>query len=240
RGFIVAGDTGTDSAGQSDFLIIKLNDSGNEIWKKTFGGTGFETALIVEQTTDGGYILAGGVQARTDATADLNVWILKLDDNGNIVWEKTYGGDKDDRVHSGQQTSDGGYIFAGGKGDADFWVFKLDSTGNLNWEKTYGGTESEMANSIQETDDGGYIVAGSTWSYGEGLYDVWVLKIDIYGNEAWSKSYGGANHDQAYSVRQTFDGGYVVVGYTKSFGSGEEDILILKIGANGECNECFQ
>ncbi|MHA2635190.1 MAG: InlB B-repeat-containing protein [bacterium JZ-2024 1] len=159
------------------------------------------------------------------------------------VWARTYGWADGDWAGFIQQTSDGGYIVAGdtysfGAGSRDIWVLKLDANGNVLWQKTYGGANWDGADSIQQTSDGGYIVAGSTYSFGAGYRDIWVLKLDANGNVLWQKTYGGGNWDRAYSIQQTSDGGYIVAGDTYSFGAGSSDIWVLKLDANGNIHGC--
>ncbi len=130
-------------------------------------------------------------------------------------------GKVNDYAHSIQQTSDGGYIVAGytesfGAGDFDAWVIKLDAKGNVQWQKTYGGKDDDEAYSIQQTSDGGYIVAGYTYPLCASDWDAWVIKLDARGNVQWQKTYGGKDDDEAYSIQQTSDGGYIVAGYTYS------------------------
>ncbi|MFI5296046.1 MAG: hypothetical protein ACHQ0Y_13605 [Thermodesulfovibrionales bacterium] len=142
-----------------------------------------------------------------------DLWLFKLDKDGNIQWQKTYGGIADDWANSLQQTTDGGYIVAGttysfGDGFNDGWILKLDANGNIQWQKTYGGT----VQSILQTADGGYIVAGST-SIGADNGDAWILKLDGNGNIQWQKAIGNsAKAEGAKAVRQTPDGGYIVAG----------------------------
>ena len=148
------------------------------------------------------------------------MWILKLDQAGTVSWQKTYGGSGYEYAYSIQQTSDGGYIVAGdtssfGAGDDDMWILKLDQDGTVSWQKTYGGVSGDdHAHSIQQTTDGGYIVAGYTdvlWGWRS---DMWILKLDQTGNVSWQKTYGGTDFDEAYSIQQTSDGGYIVAGTT--------------------------
>jgi len=233
-GYIVAGWTGFFEAGYSDVYVIKLDAYGNESWEKTFGGSDYDTAWSIQQTKDGGYIVAGYTSSFGAGGGD--VYIIKLDENGNMVWERTYGGSGYDIANSIQLTNDGGYIIAGKTGDfysGDVYIIKLDKDGNKSWEKTYGGSGDDWARYIQQTTDGGYIVAGSTSSFGAGKSDVYVIKLDENGNKVWEKTYGGSDYDEAYSIQQTKDGGYIVAGYTRSFGAGESDIYIIKLDGNG-------
>jgi uncharacterized delta-60 repeat protein len=237
-GYIVAGYTNSFGAGYYDVWVLKLNGRGDVVWQKTYGGDGDDRAHSIQQTSDGGYIVAG----YTDfwgAGRRLDFWVLKLNGRGDVVWQKTYGGEDDDEAYSIQQTSDGGYIVAGytqafGAGLDDFWVLKLDSSGHIQWQKTYGGEDDDEAYSIQQTSDGGYIVAGRTKSFGAGGMDFWVLKLDASGDVVWQKTYGGKEWDEASSIQQTSDGGYIVAGRTRSFGAGLDDFWVLKLNASGD------
>ncbi|OGF68016.1 MAG: hypothetical protein A2Y62_20465 [Candidatus Fischerbacteria bacterium RBG_13_37_8] len=163
---------------------------------------------------------------------------MKIDATGSILWQKTYGGADDDFPFFIQQTSDGGYIVAGntmsfGLGSTDAWALKLDSTGNISWQKTYGGTADEDCRSVRQTADGGYILGGYTRSYGAGDADVWMIKLDSTGNISWQKTYGDTGYDSGQFIQQTIDGGFIITGSTSSFGSGNNDFLILKINSTG-------
>jgi len=241
-GYVVAGHTYSFGASDRDFWVLKLDRDGNIQWQKTYGGTDWDEARSIQQTSDGGYAVAG----RTDSfgAGDRDFWVLKLDSDGNIQWQKTYGGADWDWARSIQQTSDGGYVVAGytysfGAGTSDFWVLKLDRDGHIQWQKTYGGTDWDGARSIQQTSDGGYVVAGYTYSFGAGLNDFWVLKLDRDGHIQWQKTYGGADWDWARSIQQTSDGGYVVAGRTESFGAGRADFWVLKLDRNGHIPQCY-
>jgi hypothetical protein len=155
------------------------------------------------------------------------------------LFEKTIGGSGIDFANSIIQSSDGGYVVAGwtdsfGAGGRDFYVVKLDSAGNVQWTKTIGGSNADYAYSIVQSSDGGYAVAGRTSSFGAGSYNIYVVKLDSAGNVQWTKTIGGSNDDYAVSIIQSSDGGYVVAGWTDSFGAGGSDIYVVKMGPLGD------
>lgn len=149
-------------------------------WEKTFGGIGTDVALSVQQTSDGGYIMAGITTSYGAGLRDF--WLVKTDEEGEEEWNKTFGGPMQDAAQSVQQTSDGGYIIAGiteyGGEGGDFWLIKTDGLGEEEWSKTFGGTDGDQATSVQQTSDGGYIIAGGTMSKGAGEFDVWIIKLE--------------------------------------------------------------
>jgi hypothetical protein len=212
---------------------LKLDSAGGVTWQKTYGGTDGDGARSVQQTADGGYIVAGYTHSPV-TTEGRDFWVLKLNSTGDVTWQKRYDETDVDDASSVQQTSDGGYIVAGATGiPQDVWVLKLNSTGNVTWQKRYmGGTGSDWAGSIQQTSDGGYIVAGVT-ATGMQASKVWVLKLSSSGGVTWQKTYGGSFVNQATSIRQTSDGGYIVAAITNSFGAGGIDVWVLKLDSAG-------
>jgi uncharacterized delta-60 repeat protein len=236
-GYIVAGYTGSFGAGGHDIFLIKTDANGNIIWAKTYGGTHYEYAFSVQQTSDGGYIMAG--YTGSFGAGGWDIFLIKTDANGNVQWAKTYGGTYYEFAYSVQQTSDGGYIVAGHRSTSpsfvyDFLLIKTDTNGNLQWAKTYEeASGGDYAYSVQQTSDGGYIVAGYKHYFSAGDRDIFLIKTDTNGNLQWAKTYGGTSGDYAYSVQQTSDGGYIVAGYTGSFGAGANDIFLIKTDAFG-------
>jgi hypothetical protein len=215
--------------------IVKLNANGSIQWQKKYAGILGDLAQSVQQTSEGGYIVAGMMKGE--------VWVLKLNSVGETQWQKTYGNSCVDANFSIQQTQEGGYIMASvsltfGAGYTDIWIVKLDPNGAIEWQKTYGGSGFDLAHSIQQTQDGGYVVAGWTGSFGAGDKDAWVLKLDANGEIEWQKTYGGSGFDLAHSIQQTQDGGYVVAGWTETFGAGDTDMWVLKLDANGNMSGC--
>jgi len=204
-------------------------------WSKTFGGG---SANSVQQTTDGGYIICGST--RSYGAGGEDILLIKTDAVGNKLWDKTFGGKTDDLGNSVQQTTDGGYIICGttgsyyGVGNADVCLIKTDAVGNKLWDKTFGGSGFDGGNSVQQTTDGGYIVCGTTDSYGDGGEDILLIKTDADGNKLWDKTFGGKKDDAGNSVQQTTDGGYIICGYTSSYGAViSSAVLLIKTDANG-------
>ena len=235
-GYILTGQSLSGVFGNYDAWLIKTDSQGNEEWNKVFGGVTFDYSFSVQQTTDGGYIIAGATQSFGNGEAD--VWLIKIDLQGNEEWNKTFGGSDDDLGRSVQQTTDGGYIVVGstrsfGNGSYDVWLIKIDSQGNEEWNKTFGGSDSDRGKSVQQTTDGGYIVAGYTQSFGNGSSDAWLIKTDSQGNEEYNKTFGGSDDDVAKSVQQTTDTGYIIAGDTYSFGNGENDVWLIKTDSQG-------
>jgi len=235
-GYILAGGTESYGAGGNDAWLIKTDSSGNQVWDKTFGGTDYDLAYSVQQTSDGGYVLAGWTASYGAGGND--AWLIKTDSSGNQTWDTTFGGTNGEQAYSVQQTSDGGYVLAGwtasnGTSNNNAWLIKTDSSGNKTWDKAFGGANGEEAYSVQQTSDGGYVLAGWTASYGAGSYDAWLVKTDSSGNKTWDKTFGGTSYDGAFSVRQTSDGGYVLAGYTYSYGAVASDAWLIKTDSSG-------
>jgi len=265
-GYIIAGvsssidgDVGGNN-GDYDFWIVKLDSSGDLVWETNLGGSNNDMAYSIQQSTNGGYIVAGqswsndGDVGGNNGSSD--IWIVKLDASGTLVWENNLGGSNYDEAQSIQQTTDDGYIVAGlsysndgdvggNNGYEDYWILKLDTNGGLVWETNLGGSYDDGAQSIQQTTDGGYIVAGRSDSNdgdlggNNGSYDYWIVKLDPSGTLVWETNLGGSYEDLASSIQQTSDGGYIVVGASKSNdgdvggNNGDYDFWIVKLDSSG-------
>lgn len=178
-GYILTGSTMSPGAG-NDVLVLKLSPLGDIDWQRTYGGSDNDSAYYIQQSSDGGYIVGGNTLSFGAGEEDC--WILKLDQYGDIDWQRTYGGEKEDLAYSIQQTNDRGYIVGGstlsfGAVEEDCWILKLSALGEIEWQLTYGAGLIEQINSIQQSSDGGYIAVGSIYSFGTGLYDFLVLKL---------------------------------------------------------------
>ena len=231
-GYIIAG----YSAGNVRKVhLIKTNASGDTLWARTYGEASFNYVYSVRQTSDGGYIIAGSTDLNS---GPLDVYLIKTNASGDTLWTRTYGGTNADGGSSVQQTSDGGYIVAGfttSFGDTvngDVYLIKTNVSGDTLWTRTYGGASYDFGYSVQQTSDGGYIITGVTCSYGDTSGDVYLIKTNTSGDTLWTRTYGGTSADKGNSVQQTSDGGYIVAGYTNSFGDGYQ-VYLIKTDANG-------
>ena len=227
-GYIIAGYTYSFGAGLSDVYLIKTDADGNLLWQKTYGGTNYDFGYSVQQTSDGGYIITGSYNSNQ------NIYLIKTDANGDTLWTRTYSGTEGRDV---KQTSDGKYIIAGtfyGSNFYDVYLLKIDGNGTLLWSKSFGGSGDDRGNSVAQTSDGGYIIAGYTNSYGAGSYDIYLIKTDSIGDTLWTKTYGGSGNDLGYGVDITDDGSYITLGSTNSFGAGDFDIYVIKVNSNGD------
>ena len=239
-GYIITGYTESYGAGNEDVWLIKTDTKGNEKWNKTYGGTDLDIGRSVQQTSDGGYIISADTDSFGAGIGD--VWLIKTDENGTEEWSKTYGGTENDGNYFVKQTSDEGYIITGYTWSysasyypsPDIWLVKTDENGTKEWSKTFGGMGWDMGYYVDKTYDGGYIIVGFTESYGAGSSDVWLIKTDENGTEEWNKCYGGLGEEWGRFVKQTFDGGYIITGYTTSYGiAGYPDVWLIKTDANG-------
>ena len=209
-------------------------------WIKTYGGENNESGRVIQETSDGGYVVFGNIVSPAGSS---DIWLVKTDAQGDTLWTKTYGGQALAYCYSGQQTKDGGYILAGyiegaGAGAEDIWLIKTDPEGDTQWTKAYGGYGYDEAYSIQQTDDGGYIVTGThdgltdPWSG-----DMWLLKTDSDGDTLWTKTWAAENPimtDAGNCVSQTSDGGYIIACYADFSAATYDGIVVMKTDDKGD------
>jgi len=228
-GFIVVGGTLSFGAGNNDIWLVKLDAQGDTVWTHTYGGAGWERGNSVEVTPDGGYIIAGSVD--TTGGGNYDVYLMRTDENGYVLWTNTYGGSSADVGYSVKTTSDGGYIVVGETrqlGTPDVYLVKIDSLGNLIWSRIHGGLQAEEGRCIQVTHDGGFVIAGNT------AEDAFLLVTDANGDTVWTQTYAGPNTDCFFSVLQTNDSGYIAVGATGTFAGPDYDLYVVRTNEYGE------
>ncbi|MDD5528471.1 MAG: T9SS type A sorting domain-containing protein [bacterium] len=237
NGFIIAGQTESFGAGDVDCYLIKTDSLGNTLWTKTFGGTDADRGWSVQQISDSGFIIAGYTESFGAGAED--VYLIRTNSSGDTLWTKTFGGIDDDYGKSVQQTSDGGFVIAGytysfGADSGDVYLIKTNSSGDTLWTKTFGGVREDESYSVQETQDSGFILAGVTNSFGAGDIDVYLIKTDPLGDTLWTRTFGGDSIDYGLSVQQTSGGGFIIAGWTDSFGAGGSDIYLIRTNSSGD------
>lgn len=230
-GYIICGETWSFGSGNADIYLTKTDGNGNVLWAEAYGDTHRDIGNSVQQTRDGGYIVTGETISYGAGRGDL--FLLKTNADGDTMWMRTYGDTLHEKGQSVQQAPDGGYIAVGetwsfSAGKSDIYIIRTDSLGSLIWYKSYGDTHYDYASSIKPTRDGGYIIGGTTWSFGAGLYDVYLLKIDPNGDTAWTMTCGGPGNDACFEVDTISDGGYIAGGWTDSYGAGANDVYLVR------------
>ena len=245
-GFLLVGNEFLPSGGENGY-VAKIDTQGALIWQTIIGGGDLNKLFSAIATPDG-FALFG--LTYSNASGESDAWVVKLDANGNVVWNKTYGNATDTAARTGVLAPDGDYMVAGytnpqGESNYDFLLLKIDPAGNMIWNKTYGGTGSQEAYAMTKAADG-YVIVGDTVSTVTDI-DAWVVKVDLNGTMLWAKTVGGKNADSPSFITPSKDGGYLVGGFTFSFGAGNRDFWLFKIDDSGQVlwsctqgNEGFQ
>jgi hypothetical protein len=225
-GYIIAGGTEPSyAAGSGDVYLVKTNASGDTLWTRTYGGKGDDRGNAVQQTVDGGYIVAGYTESFGH-----DVYLVKTNAAGDTLWTRTYGGTGIDAGRAVQQTKDGGYLVAG---QSDVYLVRTNASGDTLWTRTYGGKGYDFGYAVQQTSDRGCVIAGYTTSFGAGDNDVYLIGTNPSGGTLWTRTYGGPERDEGYSVQQTKDGGYVITGSTRPLEPDYPNAYLIKTDANG-------
>lgn len=232
--YIASGYTTSDDGditghhGSEDFWVVKVNELGNKVWLRSLGGSGEDRAFSSIATFDGGAVVVGYSNSNdgdlTSNNGSDDAWIVKLNKDGNIEWQKNLGGSGQDIAWDIATTITGDYIICGNSATANFQAFiiKMDKQGNVKWHKEFGGDQIDFVYSIQIDLDEGILFTGySNSNDGEfagnkGMIDAWIVKLDKYGNKEWQSMIGGSQDDVAYSIVPTKDHGYMVSGFTLS------------------------
>ena len=252
RGFIIIGETASFGAGDYDVFLLKTDWEGDLIWSKTYGGKKLDVGRSIQQTFDDGFIIAG--ETNSFGTGSYDVYLLRTDEDGKLLWTRTYGGKGIDYGRGVLETIDGGYMICGssfsfglGGEDEDAYLIKTDVQGNLIWSKIIGGDKTDYAHSVFGTKSDEYvpmpekfIITGHTKSFGSGETDVFLAKATRYGTILWYKTYGGPLPDYGFSLQRTDDGGFIIIGESSNFGAQGSDVYLIKTdryGYSGGCNE---
>ena len=230
-GFIVIGRLEPLDGGDYDIILLKTNSFGIEVWREKYGGSEYDGAYSVQQTTDNGYIIAGST--RSFGIGEDAAYLIKTDVEGNEIWSKTFS--RSDYLpiegYAVQQTTDGGYIIAGSTAISFNYLIKTDHDGNEIWNSTIGASNGKPGYSVQQTRDGGYIVTGSIFTL-ENDWDAYLIKVNSQGTMVWNRTIGNSKQDEGYHVRQTVDGGYIIVGFTTP-PDGIREIFLVKTDSDG-------
>ena len=280
NGYIIGGNSRSQDGDiipshiEGDFLVLKLSESGDIVWQNSFGGSSHDYLANIEKTIDGGYLLCGHTSS-TDGDVQQNnglhdYWIVKISDNGNLIWEKAYGGSQTDVALDAKELNDGtimviGYSFSNdgqitnSHGGCELWMVKLDSLGNMIWQKSIGGSKSDNGvKIITNNSDSSFIVLGATNSTDGNVtaivhpsyyfaHDSWIFKSDFNGNILWQKTIGGSGSDGFSTMEPTADGGYILIGQTDSNDGdvtiqnyGSADFWVLKLSSEQLSSKTFE
>ncbi len=245
-GFVIGGysNSGMDgnktspSYGLYDYWIVRIDAAGNKLWDHSFGGSGQDFVASIQQTADGGFIIGGSSDSPADGTkievnyGNADYWVVRLDANGQEMWQHVFGGTEYDQLVQVRQGADGGFILVGsstsggpsgnrtspgGRGYPDIWVVALDPNGNEIWQESVGGGQSSEPSNVITTPDGGWLVGATSWGAGGnktsqsfGFSDYWLIRFSGNGNILWDHGYGGRSYDVLYAMDRTSDGGVIL------------------------------
>lgn len=234
--FVISGYTWSSGNGCSDMMLVKVNQSGELIWSKTFGGNGWEYAYSVIELAQGGFVLAGYTTSEGEGKKDF--YVVKTDAEGNEIWAKTFGGSKQDIAKDIIETKDGNLLLVGytesfNSAENNFYVLKLDQEGNEIWSKTFGGSEAEMGRKVIENHNNEYLFLGSTGSYGAGNRDIYLICTDEAGNELWTQTYGDNSYNCGFDMIEINNNGYAIVGHTDVHGTELLDVFYVRTDSMG-------
>jgi hypothetical protein len=234
-GYILTG--WSQTYGLRDLYLVKTNSSGDTLWTRKFGGAANETGYDVCRADQNGFVVVGGTESYGAGQQD--VYRLRVADGGDSLWSRTYGGAGREFAASVVPSGTGGYLMAGatqsfGAGGYDVYAVMTDANGDSLWAEAFGGAGDDIAWAAAPTSDGGFVLVGETDSYGAGQKDVYLIKLDNSGSLLWQRTFGGPLGDAGYSVAPLSGGGFIVAGWTKSFGSGSADIYLIKVNDLGE------
>jgi hypothetical protein len=264
----ISGEKSEINKGKSDYWVVKINSNGQKIWDRTYGGNDEDILNDLVPTSDGGFLLVGESSSNISGDKSENskgmqdYWVIKINSNGQKVWDKTYGGSQTDICTKIILTTDGNFLLGGysfwkasgdksedGRGYSDYWVLKINNSGQKIWDRTFGGSEMDELRTMSATTDGGFVIAGSSSSgiandkfeNSRGNFDYWVVKINANGQKMWDRTFGGADFDFLTDIKST-DNGFILGGYSRSNNSGDKtensrgnlDYWVVKINAESQ------
>jgi hypothetical protein len=229
-GFALAGYASSFEHGGVYFWLVRVDENGDSLWSQTYGGGGEYHCYSLVQTADGGFVLAGYIGVNNSS-----FWLLRTDENGDSLWSNSYRRSSLNMCYSLIQTNDGGFALAGTSGSRggdfyDFWLVRTDENGDSLWSRTYGGESADICTSLIQMPDGGFALAGTTGSYWEDTEDFWVVRTDENGDSLWSRTFGGPENDECYSIILNRDGGFTLAGTSGSFHAYSEDFWLIRFG----------
>ncbi len=237
-GYVIAGGTGTQTAGEFDAYIIRTDSDGEKVWEKTYGGENYEFAYSVAKTRDGNYV-AAGYSSSFNTEKNSDIYLFKFNEKGDKLWDRVYGGPGWDTAYSIIETGDGGLIYTGyldnkANGETDIYLMKTDADGNCRWARAFGGVRKDVGTSVIQTKDGGYLITGKSTSYiSRGLgWDILAIKTDAKGNSLWSAVLPAAESDVGYNAVEEKDG-FVIAGTKRCYGICDANVYMAKIDLNG-------
>ncbi len=235
--YIITGITSSVGAGASDIYVVKLLSNGDTVWTRSYGWASDETGSTIIRLSDENFIVTGSTSS---FGSGLEVLVIEMNNNGDTVWSKRYGKMNGNVGCKTIQTTDNRLLICGSTFNIGFnntrnvYAIKTTPIGDTIWTKTYGGSDDDQAFSACLSSDNCYIISGSTKSFGEGGYDMFLMKLDTAGNELWFKTYGGVEDDWGGMVQPTDDNGYIITGYTESYGAGGWDVYLIKTNELGD------
>ena len=238
-GFVIIGSKSMIGDENNNVWIIRTNSQGDSLWTKTYGGIAFDSGTSILVNDDGGFVILGSTKSYGNGDSD--IWLIKTDSFGNEEWSRTYGSGSKDIGQSILTTYDGGHLIgykieSFGLGGTSIGLLRVDSNGNELWTKTIGGSTAISSSSFQKVSDDQYVMVCSRFNNGNNAYDTYLIKINDSGDILWDKTYGGSNSDYGYSVINTLDSGFAILGSTHNFGNGSKnssDIWLIKTDSEG-------
>jgi hypothetical protein len=230
--FLLLGSTTSYGQGDWNIYLVRMNSLGDTLWTKTYGGNGDEFASAILAAGADEFLLGG--MTNSSGAGGLDMYLVRIDGQGVPLETYTYGTATDEALYGMTPSGDGGFLLAGcigvfGSGSQDMYLVKVDAQGGQLWTHTYGGSNNDIAYSIISSGDGNFLLAGWSFSFGAGLDDIYLVKVEASGNELWMHTYGGPDYEEAYSICATGDGDFLLTGSTDSFGAGNGDAFLLKV-----------